>query len=261
MEEKKIKKTKLNNENIITKQKDQEKPDLVETHNLNNIEKTIKRKKKLVEKTENNLNENINMENNETIKKIEKFKIKEEEVKEESKMIAYIKNMKAYYYVSLLETGIKNEYIEEKNTNSETKLKDTFFIPFNKCGEISDSLAFFDNFKFSKFGKIKKLIYIIMAFASVMSIYYFPEAIFYYAVIYIILFSMYLFYVKNKHYIRLDVLTNDDEVLKIVYLFDIHNEKLFFFNEVKNKNIKLLSIKNNLNQIYKSNFLKRIFNK
>jgi len=201
------------------------------------------------------------------VKVIKKRKQKETEEKiieipktEENKMIAYIKNMKAYYYVSLLDNGIKNIFIEEKN-DKDIKLKDDFFIPFDRCGNISDSLAFFDNFKFSKFGKIKKVLYFIFLFACVMSIYFSPSVIIYYAIIYILLFFMYLYYVKNKHYLRLDVLTKDEEVLKIIYLFEEHSEKMSFFNNVKKKNDKMLSIKNNFNQVYKSNFLKRLFSK
>jgi hypothetical protein len=171
--------------------------------------------------------------------------------------------MNTYYDVILEETGIKHVFLHEKDTKElNESLKQDFFIPYSNCGSIHDSLKLFDNFKMKKMGKFKKMIYYLLISVLIMSVYFNPSVLMFYAVVYIIYFIFYMFYTKNKHYIRLDVFVeSEDQILKMIYLFNVHEEKLTFFNEINKKNDKMMEVKTNLSHIYKSSLFQKVFKK
>lgn len=179
-------------------------------------------------------------------------------------MICYIKIMDSYYDININyeKKFISHKFLKDRKSSLEEKNQKDFYINFEDLGEVSDSFKIFDNFKFKSFGLIKKSFYIFFIGVIIMSIYYLPNVVFIYSIIYIILFLLHLYYTKNKNYIRINVYNKtENNMIPFTYSFEKHSEKMEFLKKINKINNRFLSIKTNFSYLYKNEIINKIKNK
>lgn len=234
----------------------------------NDIKEKPKRGRKPKEINNEVINENSIQEEKKDNQNIEKVDIKETNIKNSNEDIqkqlnkeninkrVYIKNMKQFYTYEFKDKGLS--FFNEnriKNPIDTNPLNNHLFIPYELCGNVYDSFKLFDNFKFKEKGKFKKGFYYFFIFLVVMSVYYNPKNLMFYALVYLVGLLFYLIYTKNKHYLRLNVIEQDaDDCGNLIFLFDEHKSKMHFLEEIKKVNDNTLCIKKKIMTFKESTF-------